>query len=44
MGLRRIFGPKTQEVTGEWRKLNEEPHNLYCSPTVVRVIKLIRKR
>jgi hypothetical protein len=31
--LRRIFGPKRDEVTGEWRKLhNEERHDLYCSP------------
>ena len=30
--LRRIFGPKRDEVTGEWRKLhNEEPNDLYCS-------------
>ena len=39
--LRRIFGPKRDEVTGEWRKLNnEELTDLYCSPTIVRVIKL----
>jgi hypothetical protein len=38
--LRRIFGPKRDEVTGEWRKLrNEELHDLYSSPTIVRVIK-----
>ena len=38
--LRRIFGPKRDEVTGEWRKLhNEELNNLYCSPNIVRVIK-----
>jgi hypothetical protein len=38
--LWRIFGPKRDEVTGEWRKLhNEEPNYLYCSPTTVRVIK-----
>jgi hypothetical protein len=31
--LRRIFGPKRDEVTGEWRRLhNEELHDLYCSP------------
>jgi hypothetical protein len=37
--LRRIFGPKRDEVTGEWRKLhNEELSDLYCSPNVVRVI------
>jgi hypothetical protein len=38
--LRRIFGPKRDEVTGEWRKhRNEELHDLYCSPNIVRVIK-----
>ena len=38
--LRRTFGPKTDEVTGEWRELhNEELNCLYCSPTIVRVIK-----
>jgi hypothetical protein len=38
--LRRIFGPKRDEVTGEWRKLyNEELHDLYSSPTIVMVIK-----
>jgi len=37
---RRIFGPKRDEVTGEWRKLhNEELNGLYCSPNTVRVIK-----
>jgi hypothetical protein len=41
----RIFGPKRDEVTGEWRKLhNEELNGLYCSPTVVRVIKSRRIR
>jgi hypothetical protein len=40
MVLRRIFGPKMDKVTGEWIKPhNEEPHDLYSSPTVVRVIK-----
>jgi hypothetical protein len=35
--LRRIFGPKRDEVTGEWRKLhNEELHNLYSSPDIIR--------
>jgi len=38
--LRKIFGPKRVEVTGEWRKLhNEELNDLYCSPNIVRVIK-----
>jgi hypothetical protein len=38
--LRRISGPKRDEVTGEWRKLhNEELHDLYSSPTIVQVIK-----
>jgi hypothetical protein len=38
--LRRIFGPKRNEVTGEWRKLhNEELNDLYCSPNNFRVIK-----
>jgi hypothetical protein len=38
--LRRIFGPKRDEVTGEWRILhNEELHDLYSSPTIVQVIK-----
>jgi len=43
--LRRIFGPKRDEVTREWRKLhNEELKDLYCSPTIVRMIKLRRMR
>jgi hypothetical protein len=38
--LRRIFGPKRDEVTGEWRKLhNVELNDLYSSPNIVRVIK-----
>jgi hypothetical protein len=38
--LRRVFGPKRDEVTGEWIKLhNEELHDLYSSPNIVRVIK-----
>jgi hypothetical protein len=43
--LRRIFGPKRDEVRGEWRKLhNEELNILYCSPNIVRVIKSRRMR
>jgi len=40
MVLRRIFGPRREEVTGEWRRLhNEELNDLHCSPNIVRVIK-----
>ena len=43
--LRRIFGPKRDEVTGEWRKLhNEELNDLYFSPNIVRVINSIGMR
>jgi len=43
--LRMIFGPKRDEVTGEWRKLhNEELNDLYCSPDIVRGIKWRRMR
>jgi hypothetical protein len=43
--LRRIFGPKRDEVTGEWRKLhNEELHNLYSSPNIFRQVKSRRMR
>ena len=43
--LRRIFGPRRDEVMGEWRRLhNEELNDLYCSPNIVRVIKLRRMR
>jgi hypothetical protein len=43
--LRRIFGPKRDEVTGDWRKLhNEELHNLYTSPNVIRMINFRRMR
>jgi len=38
--LRRVFGPKRDEITGKWRKLhNEELNDMYCSPNIVRVIK-----
>jgi len=41
--LSRIFGPKRDEVTGEWRKLhNEELNDLYCSPNIIQVIKTRR--
>jgi hypothetical protein len=43
--LRSIFGPKRDEVTGEWRRLhNKELHALYSSPNVIRVIKSGRPR
>jgi hypothetical protein len=41
--LRRIFGPKRDEVTGEWRN-NEELHNLYSSPDIIRQVKSRRMR
>jgi hypothetical protein len=41
----RIFGPERDGVTGEWRKLhNEELHNLYSSPSIIRIIKSRRMR
>jgi hypothetical protein len=41
--LRRISGPKRDEVTGGWRKVhNEELHNLYSSPSIIRMINLLR--
>ena len=43
--LRRIFGPKRDEVTGEWRKLrNEELNDLYCSPNIVWAIESRRMK
>jgi hypothetical protein len=43
--LRRIFGPKRDEVTGDWRKLNnEELHKLYSSPKIIRTIKSRRMK
>ena len=45
MVLRRIFGPRRDEVKGEWRRLhNEELNDLYCSSNIVRVIKSKRMR
>jgi hypothetical protein len=42
---RRIFGQRRDEVTGDWRKLhNEELHNLYSSPNIIRMIKPRRMR
>ena len=43
--LRRVFGPKRDEVTGEWRKLhNEELNSLYSLPSIVRVALDIRTK
>jgi hypothetical protein len=43
--LRRIFGPKRDEVTGEWRKLHSEKlHDLYSSPDIIRQVKSRRMR
>jgi hypothetical protein len=43
--LRRIFGSKSDEVTGGWRKLhNEELHSLYSSPSIIRMTKSRRMR
>jgi hypothetical protein len=43
--LRRVFGPKRDEVTGDWRKLHkEELHDLYSSPSIIRIMKSRRMR
>jgi hypothetical protein len=43
--LRRIFGRKRDEMTGEWRKLhNEELHDLYSSPSIIRIMKARKMR
>jgi hypothetical protein len=42
--LRRVFGPKKDEVTGEWRKLHNERSDLYSLPNIVRVVKSRRMR
>jgi hypothetical protein len=43
--FKKVFGPKRDEVTGGWRKLrNEELHNLYSSPSIIRMIKSRRMR
>jgi hypothetical protein len=45
MVLRRIFGPKWEEVAGGWRRMhNEEFHNLYASPNIIRLMKSMRMR
>ena len=42
--LRKVFGPKRDEVTGEWRKLHNELNDLYSLPNILRVVKLRRMR
>jgi hypothetical protein len=43
-GIRIIYGPKRDEVTGEWRKHSEELHTLYLSPDIIKQIKSRRMR
>jgi hypothetical protein len=43
--VRRIFGPKREEVAGDWRRLHkEELHNLYASPNIIQLIKSRKMR
>jgi hypothetical protein len=42
--LKRIFGPRRNEVTGDWRKLHNELYNVYSSPNIIRMIKSRRMR
>jgi hypothetical protein len=43
--LRKIFGPKREEVIIGWRRMHDEAlHNLYCSPSIIRIIKLRKMR
>jgi hypothetical protein len=42
--LRRVFGPKRDEVTGRWSKLHNNIHNSYSSPNIIRMIKSRRMR
>jgi hypothetical protein len=42
--MRKIFEPKRDEVIGGWRKLHDELHNLYCSQSIIRMIKSRRMR
>jgi hypothetical protein len=45
MGVKLGLGPKRDEMAGGWRKLhNEELHDLYCSPSIIRIIKSRRMR
>jgi hypothetical protein len=44
MALRKLFGPKRDEVTGEWKKLYEELRDPYSLPNIVRVVKSRRMR